>query len=307
MTKNRPIVLDYSLLSARPVGTQQQVHRASEIGCARGLTFQPSLEQGLLRPAEPRDGVLIVEISTMGRLRCITTRVTLVDGNDYWKLAKIGRLKIGTHRPLAYDAASRYHRMFVTIKADAVGIVSYEIKCHTETPHSPMTEFCIHIANVFYLVSFLHRDILWLRVLTCIGLTFGIVFFTTCATPMYGPAGWHGVFLFINFYQIYRLVEERQTTNLDTEKELIGVQAVDDLSRDTLLNVLAHEMSGSADQRRDLKTISKQELDDEAVVLKRLVLERLSRREIINLLSRRMWNPIQRRFKRRKPEIAATT
>lgn len=170
-----------------------------------------------------------------------------------------------------------------------------------------MTEYCIHIANLFYLASFLHRDILWLRVLTCVGLAFGVIFFTSCTTPMYGPAGWHIVFLLINFYQIYRLTQERRVTDLTASKVRISSYATADLSREKLINVLAQDISGKVDRRRDLDSISQEELDEEARVLKQLALERLSRREIVNLLTRRMWKPIQRRFeKRRSAGLPAT-
>ena len=73
-----------------------------------------------------------------------------------------------------------------------------------------MTDYCIHIANLFYLASFAARDILWLRFLTCFGLVFGIVFFNTChSDPMYGPMFWHFVFLGINAYRIVALMRDR--------------------------------------------------------------------------------------------------
>lgn len=72
------------------------------------------------------------------------------------------------------------------------------------------TDACIHIANLFYLASFAGKDMLRLRVLTCCGLIFGIVFFTTCQDdPMYGPTFWHFVFLAINLYRIVCLLRER--------------------------------------------------------------------------------------------------
>ena len=73
-----------------------------------------------------------------------------------------------------------------------------------------MTDVCIHIANLFYLASFVGRDILFLRLLTVCGLLFGIVFFTTCQKdPMYGPTFWHVVFLVINVFWIVRLIRQR--------------------------------------------------------------------------------------------------
>ena len=73
-----------------------------------------------------------------------------------------------------------------------------------------MTDYCIHIANLFYLASFAAKDMLWLRILTCAGLVFGIVFFNYCPKePMYGPMFWHFVFLGINAYRIVALIRER--------------------------------------------------------------------------------------------------
>jgi len=70
---------------------------------------------------------------------------------------------------------------------------------------------------VLYLVSFLTRDMLWLRALTCAGLSLGIIFFTCRPGPLYGPAVWQAAFLAINGWQIWRLVGERRRSRL-TEK-----------------------------------------------------------------------------------------
>ena len=73
-----------------------------------------------------------------------------------------------------------------------------------------MFDPCIHIANLFYLASFVGKDMLRLRILTCCGLLFGIVFFTNChETPMYSTTFWHCVFLAINLYRIFCLLQER--------------------------------------------------------------------------------------------------
>ena len=162
-----------------------------------------------------------------------------------------------------------------------------------------MHQLCLHLANVLYLGSFVSRDMLWLRVLTCVGLTLGMVYFSSCAQPMYGPASWHAVFLLINFYQIRMLMIERRETDLTDAREIVGEAGLEDLSRDELVDLLTHELSGRLDRRQDPKEASKLMLDEDELVLKRLVLERLSRKEIVNLLTRRMWKPIKRRFKRR--------
>src|SRR4051812_6482895 len=95
------------------------------------------------------------------------------------------------------------------------GLRSDRIRCQgPPTVHRPpegsvLVDLCIRLANVVYLLSFLVRDMLHLRVLTCVGLMLGIVFFTCQPMPLYGPSIWHVVFLVINAVQIRRLVLER--------------------------------------------------------------------------------------------------
>ena len=163
-----------------------------------------------------------------------------------------------------------------------------------------MSDACIHAANVLYLVSFLCRDMLWLRVMTCFGLVLGVIFFTTCSTPLYGPAGWHVVFLGINFYQIYRLIQVRRQMRLPTDRLVASESAVEDLSRDELVDLLTHELFGKVETNDDLRQAAHRKLDADEEVLKRMVLSNLSRSELTNLLARRMWKPIQRRFRRRR-------
>ena len=101
-----------------------------------------------------------------------------------------------------------------------------------------MVEFCIYIANVVYLISFLARDILWLRLLTCVALLLGIVFFTCQPAPLYGPTIWHVAFLAINGVQISRLLVERRQLMLAKEQERLGQAAFADLTREQLLHLL---------------------------------------------------------------------
>lgn len=163
-----------------------------------------------------------------------------------------------------------------------------------------MSDWCIHLANIFYLGSFVNRDMMVLRILTCVGLSFGVIFFTTCETPMYGPTAWHVVFLLINFYQIYRLVLSRRETNLTPKKEVMAHAALEDFSREDLVNLLARDMNGTVDRRLDPEKSTEVELEESELILKNIVIERLSRSELINLIARRMWSSVKRRFKRRE-------
>jgi len=154
---------------------------------------------------------------------------------------------------------------------------------------------CCHAANILYLLSYLGRDMLWLRILTCAGLTLGVIFFTCQPTPFYGPSAWHVGFLVINGYQIWRLLRERRQRMLTAKQVKVGGAAFQNLSREELLNLLSHVMCKNPEGPPDIATICRQSLNKEEQVLRDLAFSRLSRNELLNLLTRRMWNSIIRR------------
>ena len=170
-----------------------------------------------------------------------------------------------------------------------------------------MIELCIHIANVFYLLSFLGRDMLWLRALTCAGLVLGIIFFTCQTTPLYGPTVWHVVFLVINGVQIVRLIEERRQLRLSVEQAQLGDAAFHDLSRDEMLTLLTHVTYENPARIQDIPRLCDQSLNADERVLRDLAFSRLSRNELMNLLTRRMWNSLRRRVPARRRKAEAET
>jgi Popeye protein conserved region len=158
-----------------------------------------------------------------------------------------------------------------------------------------VVEVCIHIANGFYLMSFLVRDMLPLRLLTCAGLVLGIAFFTCRATPLYGPTLWHVVFLLINGVQIRRLVRERRQLRLTAEQERFSAAAFGDLSREELLTLLTHVLHEEPARLREIGPISHRPLSEDERVLRDVALGHLTRAELVNLLTRRFWNSVKRR------------
>ncbi len=68
----------------------------------------------------------------------------------------------------------------------------------------------IHIANVFYLLSYLVKDILWLRLLTVVGGGLLLAYYVVMPTPLWAAIGWNCLFLSINFWQIRILLLERR-------------------------------------------------------------------------------------------------
>src|SRR5207253_771370 len=99
--------------------------------------------------------------------------------------------------------------------------VSFDRPVPARSPR-PVVESCLHAANLLYLASFLTRDMLWLRVLTCCGLGLGAAYFSCQAAPMYGPAAWHVAFLLINALQIRRLMRERGRMTLSAEQQAVA-------------------------------------------------------------------------------------
>ncbi len=153
-----------------------------------------------------------------------------------------------------------------------------------------MVELCIHVANVFYLASFLGRDMLWLRVLTCAGLVLGIVFFSCQKTPMYGPTAWHILFLAINGLQIGRLVAERRQLRLTDEQARFAQARYGDLSREELLALLTRTTSVG---EPGIPVSGEIPLGRDETVLRDLAFRHLTRPEIVNLLTRRAWHALR--------------
>lgn len=88
--------------------------------------------------------------------------------------------------------------------------------------YCPCVEDMVHVANVFYLVSYLVRDILWLRVLTiCAGLSL-LPFYCNCSDHiLWAPIAWNVLFITVNAVQIGILLRERQPHRLNgPEQEL---------------------------------------------------------------------------------------
>lgn len=157
-----------------------------------------------------------------------------------------------------------------------------------------MIESCIHLANILYLFSYLVRDMLWLRVLTCCGLLLGLAYFSCLPSPLYGPTAWHLVFLVINVFQIRSLLAQRRLQMLTEEQERVGEAVFHDLSRDELLTLLTHVAYGHPSGEFDVQRICDQKLTQDETVLRDLAFASLSRKDLLNLLTRRLWNSIRR-------------
>jgi hypothetical protein len=81
--------------------------------------------------------------------------------------------------------------------------------------------YLLHAANVLYLLSYLVKDILWLRLLTVVAGILLITWGAVQPVPLWTSIGWNVLFLAINLYQSWRLVLERRPVRLsDRESRL---------------------------------------------------------------------------------------
>ena len=80
-------------------------------------------------------------------------------------------------------------------------------------------DLLIHAANMLFLVSYMVRDILWLRILTVIATLCLIPYYFTRPEPMMVPIYWSLVFAALNVYWIVRLLLERAPMRLNSDEQ----------------------------------------------------------------------------------------
>jgi hypothetical protein len=74
--------------------------------------------------------------------------------------------------------------------------------------------YLLHTANVVYLLSYLVKDILWLRLLTVVGGVLLMVWAYMQPEPLWASLAWNAVFMTINVWRIVLLLLERRPVRL---------------------------------------------------------------------------------------------
>ena len=99
--------------------------------------------------------------------------------------------------------------------------------------------YLLHVANVLYLLSYLVKDILWLRLLTVVA---GVLLMTWAflqPQPLWASLAWNAVFLAINLYQSWLLILERRPVRLSERETLLYRLAFRTLTPREFVNLLA--------------------------------------------------------------------
>ena len=71
-------------------------------------------------------------------------------------------------------------------------------------------DILIHAANVLYLVAYVIRDILWLRVFTVIAASCLTCYLYFLPEPLLTAVYWNLLFILLNLYSVGRLIIERR-------------------------------------------------------------------------------------------------
>ena len=80
-------------------------------------------------------------------------------------------------------------------------------------------DLLIHAGNVLYLIAFMVRDILWLRILTVIAAACLVPYYYFLPEPLMTPIYWNLVFAALNIYWICRLLLERLPVTLSADEQ----------------------------------------------------------------------------------------
>ena len=79
-----------------------------------------------------------------------------------------------------------------------------------------------HFSYALIAWSYWLTDIFWLRVVAIVGLTFEILYFALSGGDLRAGIGWDVVFILINAYQLFRLLQDRLAFRLpEAERELL--------------------------------------------------------------------------------------
>ena len=79
-----------------------------------------------------------------------------------------------------------------------------------------------HLSYVLIAISYWLTDMFWLRLVAIVGLSFEILYFLLSGGDLRTGIGWDVIFISINAYQLYRLMQARLSLRLpEAERELL--------------------------------------------------------------------------------------
>jgi len=95
------------------------------------------------------------------------------------------------------------------------------------------------LANILFCLSYLVRDILWLRLLAILAGMCAIPYFLLQSPPLYWPVFWQGAFILINLVHAVVLIRERMPIKMSDEEKRLHTLAFRPLSQRELMRLSA--------------------------------------------------------------------
>lgn len=111
-------------------------------------------------------------------------------------------------------------------------------------------QWLIVLGNVAYLASYSVRDILWLRILNCVGMLLCMSYFLMKPEPDSIVIAWHVIFNLVNGYHIVRLIFERMPVQLTEAEQTLHATALKAMSPQQVKQILsrAHWRAAATDE-----------------------------------------------------------
>lgn len=123
----------------------------------------------------------------------------------------------------------------------------------------------IHVANVLYVISYLVKDILWLRLLTVVAGSVLLAYYALLPVPLWAAIGWNVIFLVINLRQIQVLLLERRPVRLSPEEMRLHQLAFRSLTQREFAKLL--RLARWEDVPADQRFVTKGEALDRIMVI----------------------------------------
>jgi hypothetical protein len=108
----------------------------------------------------------------------------------------------------------------------------------TEAIHPGLVLGLFFLANGLYLVSYLLRDILWLRIVAVVAALTTMPYFIIREEPMYAALVWQAAFLGVNLVNSAILMRERQPVELTEEQRRLHTQVFSLFTARQMLRIL---------------------------------------------------------------------
>jgi len=116
----------------------------------------------------------------------------------------------------------------------------------------------IHVANIFFLLSFAVRDVFLLRILFILGSINAMGFYYFQPVPLWGSMGWSTVYICLHTYWIIIIILERRSIDLTPDEAMLHKLALGSLNLSKFITLvsLGHWRDGKAGEflfRKDQK------------------------------------------------------